>query len=437
MKDLHNPRVIRFTSQGFIRECLLILFLLIIVRLAVIRLLPSDALSLDARDWVRVVNVLRSGKNPYQVDTWLNWPPFWLQLLYLMDIFSIKSHISFYAVLRSVLIAFECVTALVLYFAILCLGKSRTWARNAVYAAVCLNPAAILQTTQHLNFDVIPTLWMLLAVLTLIRYVETEQAIWWLYAALFIGLGILTKTFPIVLLPLLFLGFYRLSPETRILGVILAIAPAALGMSVIYVLCPDGVHRNILGYRSWCESFGITGYLSMLIGDVGTRFYIIFFSRACLLVGPILIWTASKMRNGNSQLIILGWNFLLLALVVFGTGWGMQYIYWFIPAVTLLYTVAGPYFQRLILLTYSIVQATYLILYALLPVLGGFLTHTHIGYSLALTDFGHRLTQPATLTLILTPLYLCLILLLIRVVRSIWPSAKVGIVGIAETKWSP
>src|SRR5690606_25425406 len=107
-------------------------------------------------------------------------------------------------------------------------------------------------------------LWVLLSAWMLIEWAREGKADAWLMACFFIGMGILAKTVPAILTPLLLIGFRQLSLRSKIFGAILLAAPFAIGMGVLFSLEPHGVMKNVIGYRSLGGWYGFTGVLWLL-----------------------------------------------------------------------------------------------------------------------------------------------------------------------------
>jgi hypothetical protein len=84
----------------------------------------------------------------------------------------------------------------------------------------------------------------------------------WLAASAWLGVGVLTKTVPLILAPLLVAG-RRLGRRVHALGMLLFLGPAALGLGVLAVLTPEGVQRNVLAYRSASGFYGLSGLLHL------------------------------------------------------------------------------------------------------------------------------------------------------------------------------
>jgi len=185
---------------------------LIVPRLLYLIWLPERALSTDLRSWSQVAVILLQDGNPYRDTRLLNWPPFWMQWLFCLGHASLWLGIRFSVLVRVSLIAAECGL-----MACLCLLARRHFPDAArpgwLVLGIALNPVCILLSVQHGNFDVIVAVWVVLFLHFLLRDLQLrrstgadENADHWLLACLFLGLGILTKVVPVVLVPLLFVG---------------------------------------------------------------------------------------------------------------------------------------------------------------------------------------------------------------------------------------
>ena len=76
--------------------------------------IPPQARSVDAHSWETVANVLAGGGNPYQTTSKLNWPPLWLQLIFVISKISTTFSVPFFRVLQSFLILVESVVIILL-----------------------------------------------------------------------------------------------------------------------------------------------------------------------------------------------------------------------------------------------------------------------------------------------------------------------------------
>ena len=225
-------------------------------------LLPEAAHSVDVDHWQLVAAVLADGGNPYRDTILLNWPPIWMQLIFALDKTASLLGVPFFRVLQVFLIVVESLLIVGLSLVIRQVAPGVN-ARKILIWGVALNPVAILLVVQHGNFDTLVALWLVLFAASLLRYGRRGEAVDWLAACLFLGLGVVTKTVPFVLAPLLADGFRRSPALVRFIGCSLLLGPVVLGMSIVYVLSPAEVTANVLAYRSFSGWFGVTGLLSL------------------------------------------------------------------------------------------------------------------------------------------------------------------------------
>lgn len=222
-----------------------------------------NCVSFDVSSWNTVADTLMAGGNPYHTTELLNYPPFWMQLIFLFKKISLTWHVPFNLVLRLFLIAVETLTAVLLYKTLAHFVPGARF-RRLLLAGIALNPISIFQVCQHCNFDVLVAFWILLAVFLLLRFHEQSDPACWLGACLALGLGAATKTVPLCLGPLLLSSARQLKRIELCLGAILFLLPITLSLSVIYVLVPDDVQTKVLGYRSTAGAFGFSGLFNLL-----------------------------------------------------------------------------------------------------------------------------------------------------------------------------
>lgn len=359
-------------SSSLMPDALVVLGVAWLVRGLFILIVPAAAHSLDVDHWQQVARILEQGGNPYQRTTYLNWPPVWMQLIEFLSRASGFLGVSFLRVLQTFLMAVEAAVVLVVLRMARELVPTAD-ARRLLIVGISLNPIAILLICQHGNFDILVALWILLFMGSLLAYNRDNDPVDLLSACLFLGLGILTKTFPFILAPLLARGFRQVTPKIRFLGSLLLLGPVVLGMSIIYVLAPEGVTTNVLAYRSSGGWFGVTGLLLMggaddLLRIYGT-FFIVLVAVAMVFVA-FLIWR--RPWTGDREFLLLA-GLLLIAVPALGPGYAPQYFYWFLPLLILTFA-AYPGRWRLVLVGFYLIAAvTYLVEYAIFPSHGAFL----------------------------------------------------------------
>jgi hypothetical protein len=350
----------------------------LLVRAAFIVCTPRDVYSADVNNWRWVVAALERGLNPYQSTTFLNWPPLWMQILFGLNRVASWLGLTLFQAVRSFLIVVEG-AAVALTFLLIARTAPSFNARRLLLLGMALNPIAILLVCQHCNFDVLVALWVLLFLTEQAEFQATGRVTAWLSSCLWLGLGVLTKTVPLVLAPLLLVGMRNLRWKERILGLLLLLGPVILGISILYSLAPSAIERNVLGYRSAQGWFGITGLLGWThhpgLMEAYSRLSPWLFGIALLALSSLLWFTA---RLTGAQLVLTT-ALLLMAVVVFGPGYGPQYIFWYMPVLVASYPLYGKSWRVGLLVFYLIAAFTYVFEYSLFPSHGMLLLRLGLG----------------------------------------------------------
>jgi hypothetical protein len=389
--------------------------------------MPSEVRAVDMLYWEKVADFLAAGINPYketatQTITLLKWPPLWMQLIYLISRVSRALDIPFIQVLRIFLSGVDSLVIVAL-FRLIRQVDPKARGLLPVLLGIAVNPTIILLTCQHGNFDVIVALCAILFVSNLIQYYRSQDEVDWLAACLFLGLGILAKTVPLVLCPMLVGGWRRVAGRTRLVGAALLLGPVVLGMSIIYVLGPEDVAVNVLAYRSAAGFFGISGLLSLaggesLIGWSKLLFY--------LLLAGAGIWTTSlfwRRERVTAGQIILCAAMFLAAIPGIGPGYSPQYLYWFLPLLVAV-ALAGNVRLKWVAWGFIVVAAvTCLVEYAIFPSQGAYLLNLlKDAHSAATRPLALRLgwwISPPGQTLIRLPLFIAFVVLLVTGCRML------------------
>jgi hypothetical protein len=220
----------------------------------------GDTHSLDVGFWEEAIAAKEEGRNPYETGQ-LNWPPAWLQIIVALDYVANATNLSFWSALRVYLVLVESALVVTLYLTLISVGAPRHAVRRALLVGIALNPVTILLVSQHGNSDVNIGLLVTLAVAALSAHWRSRDVVVWLSGCLFLGLGVLAKTVPLVLTPVLAPGARLASRLGKALGLSLVIGPAALGLSVILALVPRAAFDHVIAYRSTPGFFGFSGLL--------------------------------------------------------------------------------------------------------------------------------------------------------------------------------
>lgn len=325
--------------------------------------MPST-FSKDMYGWMEVIAILKRGGNPYREASLLNYPPFWLQVLYGIGKLSDATGIVATRLVQVVLITAEASVLLLTYAFTQRLEISSQKSFVILLLGLALNPVSILLNCQHGNFDVFVGFWILVFAHCLLSFYQSKSSIHWLMACLALGLGILTKTIPFILIPLLLVGIQGQRKSITLFGAILLFLPITLGISIIYVLAPEGVAANVLGYRSMAGWYGISGVLNLL----GQIDWIDKYSAVSpYIILSFMLLVAYKVRS-VSQLSALQLVLLLLSLLVFfptfGPGYSPPYILWFLPLMLIHFCLSKGWLFKGMIIGLIVLSLTYIVEYA-------------------------------------------------------------------------
>ncbi len=435
---------------------------------AVVLLAIGRAHSVDVDSWQRAIAAAHAGQNPYELGV-LNWPPLWLQIIVLLDAIASRLDISFWEALRAYLILAESAIIVILYLTLISVGARRNAVRRALLVGIALNPVAILLVCLHGNSDINVGLLVTLAVAALIAHWRSRDVVLWLCGCLLLGVGVLAKTVPLVLAPILAPGARLAGKAGTLLGAALLLGPAALGLSVIMALAPEATRTNVIEYRSFPGFFGVQGLLYdvttlrawigpvmvaalilsagvvwrwgsreaplsanlvFLVGallfmaavygvatlfdrlsslDVRPRYETLF----TLLAIATVVWLSHRLWRVpplKPEELFLYVAVIFMLVVAFGSGYGPQYAYWFMPALVATYVLLDDAWRRLLRIGYLVAGLTYLVEYGFIPWLGAWVPAV-FGSSDWTTDVAEFLI-PYRLVLLNVPLFAVYLLVL-------------------------
>ncbi len=345
----------------FLKHALLLAGIALACRLAFLFLLPATVGTADLGSWSEVAAMLRRGQNPYAASTYLNWPPFWMQVIFVLHRVSERTGIPLTHVIRLFLIAVDVlniVIALRIAAAFTDLGR----ATRALLLGLAVNPVALFLVCQQGNFDALVATSLLIAALALTNFRRTNEVTDWLIASFALGIGVLIKTIPLVVAPVLRLHMSSLARRARFLGFVLLVSPAAIGMSIIYVLSPRTVTQAVLRYRSYAGSFGITGLLQ-LFWPAGEAAYIAAFPIVAVIGLMLVAYWASRADLKAEQVVLLIGT-MLVALLAFGPGYYSYYIAWPLPFFAIVFFAFDAQWKRDLTVIWIVTMLTYIIEYA-------------------------------------------------------------------------
>jgi len=209
----------------------------------VVRLVPA-ALAFGTSDvmaWQLLAQLLLNGENFYATQLH-NWPVLWIYFAGGAWLAHDATGLPFSTLVKLPPIAADaCIAAL------LCRVGTRTG--GLIYA---LHPVSILITGYHGQFDSLMLAPTVLAWHIFESWCGRRRLIG---SALALGLGIWFKPVPLLLLPVLLPRL--VTWRERAAFSLLAVAPAGVGTLPYFLMWPEDVAANFLGYSSW---FGQWGY---------------------------------------------------------------------------------------------------------------------------------------------------------------------------------
>jgi hypothetical protein len=368
-RDESSPVLSLSFSRREVFNLAVILGTALLVRVLFLLMKPFDAVSNDILYWEEVSAKLAAGLNPYTESTRLNWPPFWMQIVFFLGKISDGSGMPLRIVVYTFLLMVEmcALAATYLFLASAKFGATR----SLLICAWSLNPAFVLLTCQHGNFDVIVGLFVLLAVWSFLSFHHrTGRIEEWLAFCFLTGMGILAKTVPVVLIPLFAHRIKQVPVIGRILGALLIFGPVTLGMSILISLGEEGVGRNVIQYRSVPFDFGVVGAIKAFLGERAVHHYASLFYLILLsgMVGvSVLVRERASIRPFDTVLIAA----VSLALIPWiGPGYGTQYLFWFAPLLIVSWALGDRQWRTLLAAFYLVLIPTYLCTYLFLEPYG-------------------------------------------------------------------
>ncbi|MFI5282728.1 MAG: glycosyltransferase 87 family protein [Candidatus Dormibacterales bacterium] len=336
------------------------------IRLGFAALLPSRYYSIDIHIWESVTKVLLAGGNPYATTSLLYYPPFWMQILWVLGKLSIRTHITLAHLIQLFLIGIDVLIVVIAYMFMKALGAGRS-AFWIALVGIALNPISIFMSVEHGNFDSMLGLFALAAVFAIVVWNRKGVPSTWLLACMSIGLGILAKTVPLILAPMLLVRWRETDWASRVVGLALVVGPALVGVSVLYVLSPQPVAAEIFHYRSAAGYFGISGLLNLAGGLQATTRYSQVYPLLALTVVVIAALAIARARVLSEQAIVLGSLLLLMWVPPLGSGYGAQYIGWFLPLAVVLFAMSTGALRISLAIFGAAALVTYSFEYAFVP----------------------------------------------------------------------
>ncbi len=327
--SLGSPRWIPERVGTGRRAWLSLAVVALVARLVPNFLLPVGA-SYDIESYQVVADLVLEGSDVYtSPEAELRHPYLPLQIYWIVfaRLASSVLHFSFVKIVRLAPIFADALVALLLYAALLRTSTPRrAFSGGLSYA---LHPIPIMVAAYHGQFDAIPTLFLLLALLSSSRAAGGAGA--WL------GFGILSKSWPVLALPGLIHGFRQW--RSRLLFLVFVTIVPLVGVFVytwIFHAHPVDVLRRALSYNRGVGAWGYT-YLLRLLSiawpETGWLFRgaMIDYGRILTLAFLGFFWIG-RIRKETTQAGVLT---MLVAFLATTHAFSIQYLAWVVPFAVL------------------------------------------------------------------------------------------------------
>ncbi len=323
----------------------------------------SEIRSLDHLFWVRVITVWQQGGNPYAETNHLNWPPFWPFTLVILDYIANLTKLNLVFLIRFFLVLTEA-SLLFISYRFLVKNYSKDSVQELILIYI-LCPIPLILVTVHCNFDVLVGLFVFLGLSSLASYQELAKPSDWLRGCAYLGLGILTKTIPLILAPLLLCNIKKLKLKILIFGVALLLFPTLLSISYLYYLSPQTTIDHVIAYRSYPGFYGVTGLLYLFGEKEFVLVYQKIFFVFLLLVSIGASFYFIRVRTIALPRIFLFSAIILLMIPNLGSGYGPQYAFWSLPLIAVIMAFASRDLRLVIYCWLVVISITYLVEYSI------------------------------------------------------------------------
>jgi Gpi18-like mannosyltransferase len=376
-----------------------IAILLILTISLLLRIIPAFFLetgtNYDIESYKLVSENVIGGDDVYTESDTINrhpYLPFQLYWLGLAGVLAKQTAFSFNSIVRLLPILADGMIAIMLFFILKDKkGQSSAFHSSILYA---LNPVSVFVAAYHGQFDAIPLLFILLSVYWLFR----NQHI----ASVFLGFGILNKSWPVLFFPILWKnvhGFWR-----KIFNALLAAIPPIAGI-FLYAWVFEAriltVLKRAVTYNHGIGAWGYTYLLRMLGSGIKPlapfiNSYFFHYARFATLLVLGIIWLFFAQKKPP----IKGFLIILLSFYSFSHAFAIQYLVWILPFAIL----CG---QKKWLRRYTIAAFGYMIL-----IYNTIINHPIIP---TLTSFPEKMTNLTVLVSI--PIWIIAILWLVDILR--------------------
>ncbi|MDQ6693985.1 MAG: glycosyltransferase family 39 protein [Chloroflexota bacterium] len=315
--------------------------LAVAVRLAPAILLPNGA-AFDFASYKAVGDVVLRGGDVYNSPELLFRYPYLPLPLYFLGIAEAVASgglLPLTLAIKAPLALLDGLTALVIYASVTKLSDRR----DALIAGClfALNPVSMLVTAYHGQFDSLPLLFIVMA-WYLARFHAADRRLSLFLAALLVGIAILAKTWPILLLPCFVISMQTL--RSKLIFCMASLVPAMLAALVYVALHPGSGGALLTRVAGYSGVAGLWGYASVVLslrnlGLVDLRSgavlanFLMRYTPAVMLLGIGLVFVLALRTRKDLLSTMLTTILVTLSLSV---GFSTQYLVWPVPFASVL-----------------------------------------------------------------------------------------------------
>jgi hypothetical protein len=330
----------------------------------------------DLYNYAIIANLASHGQSVYtHAAGEYNYPPLWMWIL--TGLWRIHEVTSFpYHILVKTPIILADVAIVGLLYRIV--AARSAWLAGVVAWIYALLPISILTTSIQAQFDSIPTLCCVLAVWLLTMEMSRGQPRLAALGALILGIGILLKMYPAVLLPLFVIGRRPLRWTVACLA--LAVLPVVLASSPYLLATPAAFTHRVLGYSGVVPWWGYYGIIELVSAVVHKGHWFtamttaaLAFSKYIYLIVLGVLYACSRPRTDAALWVTAALALLLFYAVV--ANFGINYLVWASPFLLI---VSSYLLTRLLLVVLALASLYSSVAHIYASVVESGLGHTHI-----------------------------------------------------------
>lgn len=336
------------------KAALIVALCTLVARLVPNLILPVGA-TYDIDSYGIVSDLVRQGADVYSDPATRNRHPYLPLQMYWMAAarsMAISNNLSFVKIVRMAPILADVAIALLVFRMLL--GRRQVVAEGLMGGLLyALNPVPVFVSAYHGQFDALPLLGILLAIQATTQ--RPGRAGGWL------GLAILNKSWPVLVLPVLLQSVRSWSGRVRLLIGVIAVPLLAVTLYAgIFDSTVAVVLRKALGYNWGIGVWGYT-YSFRLLSVLDPRWegvfqFVVHNARYLTLVLLGWIW----LRYTRSKQPVQGVLTMLVAFMAVTHAFSIQYLVWVVPFAILggdtrwltRYTVAAFFYMALVYFTF-------------------------------------------------------------------------------------